>query len=219
MTNKFSIITPTMWKYPPHIRFLEDLVDHDYVDEIILINNDQAALPKNCGVLTHSKIKIYNFLENIGVNPAWNLGVNIASNKQICLLNDDMVFDLTLLKKVSKVLSADTGVIGICNENPPTTGCIDIHPWVGQNTLGFGCLMFVHKDWWIDIPSQLKIYYGDNWIFDTCLIRNKPIYVITDLLYKTEWATTSRYTPSHVIHDEGALYNIFIDEFRKNQLK
>jgi len=100
MTNKFSIITPTMWKYPPHIRFLEDLVDHDYVDEIILINNDQAALPKNCGVLTHSKIKIYNFLEIEKTNFGNNAGsflhglsqaITLPSDTNVYFVEDDYI--------------------------------------------------------------------------------------------------------------------------------
>jgi len=218
MNNKFSVVIPTLWKYPANLRFLEDLVDYDLVDEIILINNNWDDLPKNCAILTHNKIKTYNFTENIGVNPAWNMGISVANNKQICLLNDDMVFDLKLFKKINQLSLEETGVIGISNDPPISYGCIDITPWVGQNTLGFGCLMFVHKDWWVNIPDSLKIYYGDNWIFDTCLIRGRTNYVITDLLYHTDWATSTRHVPPSIIQEEDQIYKIAIDEFRKNQL-
>ena len=219
MNDKFSIVTPTLWKYPPYIRFLEDLVDHELVDEIIIINNNWDDIPKNSAALNHNKVKIYNFTSNIGVNPAWNLGVSVAANKKICILNDDLIFDLKLLKRINQMPLEKTGVIGLCNDPPTSYGCIEINPWVGQNTLGFGCLMFVHKDWWVDIPDSLKIYYGDNWIFDTCLIRGKTNYVITDLLFKTEWATSTRYVASNVLHEEDQIYKISIDEFAKNLVK
>jgi hypothetical protein len=88
------------------------------------------------------------------------------------------------------------GVFGLCpgdpyhNQPPITDGSIDIIPWSGQHTHGFGCIMFLDKANWIDIPQELKLYYGDNFIFDLALQRDQTNYLITNLNFATPYAAT-----------------------------
>jgi hypothetical protein len=159
--------------------------------------------------------------DNIGVNPAWNLGVEIASSDRVCILNDDVVFDHKVFSRVDSVLSETSGVVGICpgvaefNQPPFETGLVRILPWGGQHTYGFGCLMFVHRSWYIPIPKGLNIYYGDNWIFDTCMARGRTNYIITDSFFYTPFAVTSRHLQDvEGIHSvEQPLYRAAFDQF------
>ena len=221
--SKFSIVVPTMWKYAPFVNFLKDLVQFDMVGEIIIINNAIQETPDDT-ILSHPKIALYNCTKNIGVNPAWNLGVNYSKFEKICILNDDIQFDLKVFFHVEKYLNEQTGVIGICpgiaefNQPPVTTGSISIIPWTGQHTFGFGCLMFVHKSWYCPIPTECKIYYGDNWIFDTCLVRGQTNYLITDALMMTPYASTTSTVEAvnELLQVEGAVYRAKLAEYRQN---
>jgi hypothetical protein len=214
--SKFTVVIPTMWRYAPFVNFLTDLVKFPLIDEIIIINNDVEKTP-NAPVLSHEKVRMINFKENIYVNPAWNIGVRESRNKNIGILSDDVIFDIKAFYHVQEVLSPTCGVVGIClgdpnhNQPPFQTGSIKIKPWEGEHTMGFGCLMFVHKDTWIDIPDCLKVYYGDNWVFDTALWEGRTNYLITDILYHTPHAQTS-----------GTIVNNFLDketEFYKPELE
>jgi hypothetical protein len=186
-----------MWRYEPFVEFLTELVTCDQVDEIILINNDTAQTPQ-AQILSHEKIKTYAFGRNIFVNPAWNLGVHVSRNDSVCILNDDVKFDLGLFERVGAVLNEHTGVIGLCpglpefSQSAYTDSNIKISPWTGEDMYGFGCLMFIHKSWWIDIPDGLSIFYGDNWIFDSCTIRNRTNYTISNIEHYTPYSVTSR---------------------------
>ena len=212
---KFSIVVPTMWKYPPFIKFLEDLVECSYVSDIVIINNNESQTPE-AEIFQHSKILMSNQGQNVYVNPAFNQGVSLSQSDSVCLLNDDVIFDLKVFPKVAKILSPHSGVVGICpgleefKQPPITSGAIEIIPWRGQHTFGFGCLMFVHKAWWIDIPPEFVLYYGDNWIFDTCLARNRQNYLITDALFKTPYAATCKDLP-----EVNAMLASETDAFRK----
>lgn len=220
-TSKFSIIVPTLWRYAPFVDFIKDLVKFDMVDDIIIINNNVAATPQD-PVLHHWKVRLVNEPENTGVNPAWNKGVTGAKNDKICILNDDVVFDLKMFYHVDSVLTPESGVVGICpgvkdfNQPPFVSGVIKVIPWTGQHTYGFGCLMFVHRAWWVEIPAGLKIYYGDNWIFDTCLSRGRTNYIITDALFHTPYATSTGQLENiggiHAV--EQPIYNQAYAEFR-----
>ena len=219
-TSKFSVVIPTMWRYEPFVEFLKELVTCDQVDEIILINNDTARTP-NAQILSHKKIKTYAFGRNIFVNPAWNFGVHVSSNDSVCILNDDVKFDLGLFERVAAVLNEHTGVIGMCPGLPEfgqpafTDGMINVVPWQGEHTFGFGCLMCIHKSWWTDIPDGLAVYYGDNWIFDACLVRSRPNYLITNIeLYTPYASTTTSVATREMLDTEAVVYRDSFDKFR-----
>lgn len=223
ITSKYSIVVPTMWRYTPFVAFLEDLVKFSLIDEIIIINNNSSITPTS-PVFSNSKIKMLDFGENIYVNPAWNIGVKESRNKKICILNDDMIFDIKVFFHVDEILSPTTGVIGIClgdanhNQPPFQTGSIKIKPWEGEHTMGFGTLMFVHKDSWIDIPNDLKVYYGDNWIFDTALWQRRTNYLITDILYFTPHAQTSGTIVNNFLEKESHIYRPALEAWKFNLL-
>ena len=189
-TSKFSVIIPTMWRYDPFVKFLTQLVECERVDEIILINNDNSRTPQ-AHVLGHKKIKFYDFGRNIFVNPAWNFGVHVSRNNFICLLSDDFIFDLTLFDRVVNTLNENTGVMGICSGTIFTNGNINIIPLQGERPYGFGGLMYVQKSHWVDIPDGLNIFYGDDWILNSCKNRNMTNYKITNIMHYTPYSVTS----------------------------
>lgn len=194
--KQYSVIVPTMWRRPAEfVAFLTRLCDHPAVDEVIIINNDTTRTP--VGVADHAKIHMFDFGLNIYVNPAWNLGVKVARNDRICIVNDDMYFDLDVFARLEDLLTPDNGVFGLCPGEPDfdqpaiTDGAIDIVPWSGQHTYGFGCLMFLHRNIWQDIPPGLNIYYGDNFIFDLQLKKGRTNYIITNMMFTGTFAATT----------------------------
>lgn len=192
-----SVVVPTMWRYSPFLDFLSNLVKLDVIGEVIIINNDIFATPAH-KVLANKKITLVNCERNIYVNPAWNLGVKMSQFDKICIINDDVTVDLKLFYKMNEFISPDMGTAGIVagdpnlGQPPFVNGSIDIVPWNGEFMYGFGNMFFIHKSNWIDIPSQLKIYYGDNWVFDTQLFVNrKNNYMITNTFFHHEASFTS----------------------------
>jgi len=194
--EKYNIIIPTMWRYNKFCSFLNDLVISEYVENIIIIDNDEQHRPQNV-ILSHPKIIIKSFGKNIFVNPAWNHGVEQSTTNKICIMNDDIEFDTKLFEKVDPYYEQSFGVIGLCpgesdfNQPSITTQEIEIKPWNNEHTYGFGCLMFINKDNWVPIPPELKIYFGDNFIFDIALYNGKTNYIITNMKFTSPFATTT----------------------------
>lgn len=181
-----SVVVPTMWKYLPFLDFIKDIVTVDTVSELIIIDNAPDVTPKN-DILDHKKVNMISFGKNIFVNPAWNYGVNISKSDIVCILNDDLTFDLRLFGKIVDFMTPEIGVIGLSEgrveygQTPITTGSIDFEPFVNQSCFGFGELMFVHKKHWRDIPEGLDIGFGDNFIFDQYLFSGRQNYFITNM--------------------------------------
>ena len=194
--SKFTVVVPTMWKYEPFKDFLNDLLAHDNVGEVVLIDNDPLKTPIR--LPSNSKLRYKTFGTNIYVNPSWNWGVENATYDNVCILNDDMKFDLNVLEDLKVILEdPNTGVCGIIpgiehyGQPPVTDGNYQIVPW-NQNIhqFGFGCLMFVNKNNWTRIPDEIKIYYGDYFIFDTFLAADKTNYCIINMKHETPYAQT-----------------------------
>ena len=188
--EKFSIVIPTLWKSNRIHKLLWDLIKCDYVDEIILIDNASKYFEYYTAL---DKVKLVQTSENIYVNPAWNLGIKIAKNDCIALLNDDINFDPNIFGIIDSETLSNYGIIGMGEGN--YKGQIDekrgpyIDKWnPGINDWGWGCFVMFHKKYWIDIPENIKIWYGDNFIKD----RNPaPKGVLRNFKVETEMSTTS----------------------------
>lgn len=158
--KKWSVVIPTIWRSEYTLDLLEKYQNCEWVSEIILINNAPHLTPE--GFVEHSKL-IHHRVENIYVNPAWNLGVSMSSNENILISNDDVSFDVDgAFKYVSEL--EDWQVLGVhkqsYNSNPPAWKVGNGH-FLGW---GWGCLLFVRKSEWIDIPEDIKVWFGDNWL-------------------------------------------------------
>ena len=193
---KFTIVVPTMWKYAPFKDFLNELLACNDVGEVILIDNDPLNTPID--LPNNSKLHYKTFGANIFVNPAWNWGVENAQYDYVCILNDDMKFDLNVLDALRPILEdSNTGVVGITpgheqyNQIPVTDGKFEIIPWNQTiHQFGYGCLMFINKKRWTPIPDNLLIYYGDYFIFDNYLFNDFTNYCIVNMHHYTPYAQT-----------------------------
>lgn len=190
----FSVVIPTMWKSVRIWGMLHRLHHSDFVDEVIVIDNAKEDRPNS---QLYSKVRLIEQEENIFVNPAWNMGVKECKNENICILNDDVTFNVDEVFNVANLVLSD---------HP--TSCLGVHPvgYRGYNDIpkvaegsaigeGWGCCIFLKKENWVDIPEQLKIWFGDNWI-----VQNHEKSFSVAFKISTEMSTTSgRKNLNHIV--------------------
>ena len=187
---KYSIIIPTLWKSNRLHKLLFDLIKCDYVDEIILIDNADKFFEYYEAL---DKVKLVQVEENIYVNPAWNLGIKIAKNDLIALVNDDINFDTNVFGVIDENVLNQFGIIGMGEGNYKEQIDDSKGPYLdvwqpGVNDWGWGCMILLNKKNWIDIPEDIKIWYGDNIIKDVNL---SPKACLRNFKVETEMSTTS----------------------------
>ena len=87
---------------------------NEYIpQEIILIDNGSVEPISRLSTLYNNlKIKYIRFDENIGVNPAWNLGIMKAKTPYVSILNNDLLVNNYFFKRINETMSDDS--IGIC---------------------------------------------------------------------------------------------------------
>jgi hypothetical protein len=155
----FSVIIPTMWKSDYIYTTLKRLDEHPEVGEIILIDNSSERKELNVSKINY----VYEGI-NTYVNPAWNKGVRISKFDNLCIANDDLTFNPKLLDFIKPHIHK--GVIGqhVSNYDKWVT---DFNPHIEQmegRDWGWGCLFFIHKTNWVDIPNDLLIACGDDYL-------------------------------------------------------
>jgi hypothetical protein len=158
--NMYSVVALTMWKCNRFQQTLRELSKHPLVGEIILIDNTSNDLKIELPKLVH-------ILEgkNTYINPAWNKGVSLAKYDKLLVLNDDLWFDWDILSILEQHITEEIGLIGMAEENfDNPLNEFGLEP-INHRNGGFACAFFIHKNNWIDIPFEMKLWGGDDWLF------------------------------------------------------
>lgn len=176
-----SIVIPTLQKSISTLELLlKTLNADDAVGEIIVIDNSLKGLD-----IKLPKLRVITPLENLYVNPSWNLGVSEAKFEKIGLLNDDIAIPYDFCKQVEPYLSSQIGIVGMKDSAVipvkeiiiPEPSKIKVEP-VNYRDTWFGVAMFFHKDSYDFIPETMKIHAGDDWIVYQCKRKHKQNYFI-----------------------------------------
>jgi hypothetical protein len=162
-----TVIIPTLCKYEPASfrATMNALNCSRFVKDIIIIDNSGKFRDEGW-----EKLEVVSG-ENLYVNPAWNLGVKKSETPYYLLLNDDTVLDGTVLNeclnaiKDYDLLVIDTAKMGLAeymssvprhNEQVSFIDCKFFHE---------GAFIMGKTDKYIPIPEELKIFFGDYWLY------------------------------------------------------
>lgn len=168
-----SVIIPTIWRSPYAFELIRYLNSLEVIGDIVLIDND---ISKEKDLSEFSKVNHIKNPQNEFVNPSWNKGVKEAKYDKLCIMNDDVILHEDVFNFMNHFITSEIGLIGLSSAHFDT-----IKPYMKQlekpkniqvkfthkRNFGYGCCFFLHKDSYIELPSDMKIQYGDDLIFYT----------------------------------------------------
>ena len=209
MNKKLSIIIPTLQK---NLEFLNQLINTLVVDsavgEIIVIDNSTKGFEYN-----NDKVRVIIPDQNLFVNPSWNLGVKEAKYDYLGILNDDICIPQGFCSKIINDISEDIGIIGtngysMINKSYEPEKITDTSYRLEETsftTFNFGVMMFLHKNSFYEIPQDLKIFFGDDYLVFKNKKHHKKNFVIEDLVMY-HYGSLSSNEFSSIIKKEASLY-------------
>jgi hypothetical protein len=188
-----------MWRSPRTLKLISDLVRCEKVGEVIVIDNN----PENSITHDNSKVKIISNGQNNYVNPSWNMGVHAAAYPLIALCNDDINFNANKMFELEPESGDIFGIGENCYEIEREFDYPVVTPTAARRN-GWGCLMMFRKEDYKPIDEQLKVSYGDDWLFLNFANR----FNINGIRVETEMSTTSREAEFiAVAEDDGKVWN------------
>ena len=215
MSNNFSVIIPTMFRCPDITNeLLAYLYEDDAVSEVIMIDNTED--PNNINkIVSHDKLRVHSQGKNIYVNPAWNLGVSIAKEDHIALLNDDITVPNNLFTVLTQADYTALGIVGACHpmihqvENPKR---FDVEQAelvaIPERMWGYGIFMAMHREHYIEIPEEMLVWCGDDYLFHQNKFKGRQNYTLVCPI-QTKMSTTSDYPIFDEIKNKDVeIYNL-----------
>lgn len=190
----FSIIIPTMQKDVEILnKLIFELDNSNLVDEILIIDNSTKGFLSNS-----KKVKVIVPKKNLFVNPSWNLGIKEAKNEIVGIFNDDILLPLNFIEEVNNFIqkTPDFGIIGLDSKNIknfdkkdfetyPNNTNITFEPFFKtMYTEFFGSAFFIKKENYYEIPKNIKIWCGDNYLLKKNIDNNKACYEIKNIEIK-----------------------------------
>tara|TARA_R110001606_G_scaffold5566_1_gene25491 strand:+ start:1241 stop:2002 length:762 start_codon:yes stop_codon:yes gene_type:complete len=160
-----SYIIPTLWKSPnifKLIKSFESIINSDA--QLIIINNNVDG---NDYQPQDRRITVLKMRENEFINPSWQLGVDYSLNNKVCIVNDDIIFDVKRFHEF--VIEKDAKAICFTAWNRVDK---DLDVWElveiengNARPAGGGQLMLVNKENWPTLPYEMKLWHGDDVIY------------------------------------------------------
>ena len=173
-----SYIIPTIWKsdniYKTINSFKRTISDKGA--ELIIIDNTSSGYTPD-----DDRIRVFKMIPNQFVNPSWQIGVDNAVNNKICIINDDILFNIGKFHRF--VSQTDAKAVCMTNYNRIEQDEVE---WSLKTILspnhrpaGAGQLMLIERQNWYKLPYNLKLWHGDDIIYYYhTLIRNIPFNYI-----------------------------------------
>ena len=189
--HKFSAIIPTMQKNVNLLNILIDsIADSNLVGEIIVIDNSGKGY-------FHSspKVRVLIQSENIYVNPAWNLGIKESNFDYFMLLNDDIYLANWQIEEVYNfiTITKNCGLVGVESSTSmqeimddtllkiPATTKVKFRKIknIRQNDdIYWGVAIFGKRENYYEIPIEMKVYCGDDYLIYKNIQNRKQNYSI-----------------------------------------
>jgi hypothetical protein len=201
-----SVIIPTMWRSHKEI-FLSELAalhKHHLVGEIILIDNSDNPPTLDTGWV---KVRHIKEMTNTFVNPAWNKGVRLAQYDKLLIMNDDVETNYDIIDMVYEHITEDKGMIGAGQScwHPHYKGGDTMLNQIPFRQMCYGSLFFIHKQSYTMIPEDIKIWFGDDWLFAKS---GKPNFEIANWELRGESSMTCDATEFNPVKErDGELYH------------
>ena len=174
--QKVTVIIPTLMRSFTFDVLLEMLERSPSVKEVIVIDNSPG---KSFDHIT-TKIKAIQEPVDMFVNPAWNEGVRRCHTDYYLLMNDDVICDDNPIRLCAEMLEDDSVDVVISRTQEDSIGeymgrfvsdDVEFIKSPFDKQLLSGCFIMGRKQDWVPIPETIKVFYGDNWIFDQAVFR------------------------------------------------
>ena len=225
--NEVSAIIPTLWKAKEFTDHLVDvLVEDESVGEVIIIDNAPTDF-----CYTDEKVCTLKQSENLYVNPSWNLGVEESDYDKFIILNDDIIIPYNFVYELESLLTEDRGVVGIdYNAVVAIDGFIDENitfldrkitlKSIKMRGWGFGIVIAGNKKSYHEIPENIRIWHGDDYLVQLNNEGTKTTYVIDNVPIFTKMSATSDLAEFEEIKDIDILmYDRFVKWQGKQRTK
>jgi GT2 family glycosyltransferase len=210
-----TVVIPTMWKASSNyfLHNIEALKKSKVVKKVIIIDNNPQDNYLN---INDGFVEVVTNNKNVGVNPAWNQGLEKVDTKYYLLLNDDCLVSPQVIQASVAVLEDDNsvGIVNCFTKKVPIYEYKSDHELLIEyaNHLGVnpnGWFIMGHTKDYKPIPKELVYFYGDNFIHYNAVKDKKRVVKVISHFISHDVSTTVNNLDLYrrgLLDSEGEIY-------------
>ena len=206
-----SVIIPTVWAANDYMMKSLLLLDKvECVKEVVVIDNDKTKTPH--WIQAFQKVKLIDPGKRMYFNESVNFGIDLCENDICCIYNDDITSDTRVFDYVRNNLTKEDGCIFISpeyiNKNSQSNGKLKKANNILADGLhrGSGMMMFLRKQNFIKIPSELIHHFGDTFIFEINKRQGKQNYIVEGFPIETPGSASQDESVEKVIAGDWKIH-------------
>jgi len=212
-----TVVIPTMLRCPLDVfkYTLEQLNSNDFIRKIVIIDNtEDKSFDK-----FFSPTEKFVILKQPGNQGAsYNSGMKICETKYYLLINDDVACRSNIINSCFEIMEKDSdiGLLQIetaiyqplnvyisLESNKETSYIFPVNP----RSCMTGWFQFGRTEDWVDIPKELKYFYGDDLLLEIMRYKKRKVARInSDHISHIQCSTSHSVIPPRTIHEEGKIY-------------
>lgn len=158
-------------------------------DEILVIDNGAGVAKPICDQFTDLPIRYLPQTQNLGVNASWNLGLSLARNELVSILNDDLILNDKFFEMILQTFQSfpNAGLVvpqTIMNPRHVHPAGTNERPIVAMLPQREGWAFTTRKSLAEPIPESLFTFCGDDWLFKTVVSKGYwPLKIINNRIF------------------------------------
>ena len=206
-----SVIIPTVWAANDYMmKSLLHLDKVECVKEVLVIDNNTTKTPH--WIQAFQKVKLIDPGKRMYFNESVNFGIDLCENDICCIYNDDITSDTRVFDYVRNNLTKEDGCIFISpeyiNKNSQSNGKLKKANNILADGLhrGSGMMMFLRKQNFIKIPSELIHHFGDTFIFEINKRQGKQNYIVEGFPIETPGSASQDESVEKVIAGDWKIH-------------
>jgi len=176
-----------------NLRYTKDCIadlmkqeDMDYDLTVVDNASTEFDTKEYLTVLRNNGIRVIEHANRVPLNHLWNGFYHDNQNKYLCMLNNDVRVAYNFTKTIRQVFEKEENVKIVCHATNNREYCT-AHDSLSYKTLNRACRQgwdyTIRRDAYVLIPDEMKIYFGDDWLYanvydsggDAAIILNSPI--------------------------------------------
>lgn len=206
-----SVVIPTVWAANDYMMKSLLLLDKvECIKEVVVIDNNTTKTPR--WIQAFQKVKLIDPGKRMYFNESVNFGIDLCENDICCIYNDDITSDTRVFDYVRNNLTKEDGCIFISpeyiNKNSQSNGKLKKVNNILADGLhhGSGMMMFLRKQNFIKIPSELIHHFGDTFIFEINKRQGKQNYTVEGFPIKTPGSASQDESVEKVIASDWKIH-------------
>ena len=206
-----SVVIPTVWAANDYMMKSLLLLDKvECIKEVVVIDNNTTKTPH--WIQAFQKVKLIDPGKRMYFNESVNFGIDLCENDICCIYNDDITSDTRVFDYVRNNLTKEDGCIFVSpeyiNKNGQSNGSLRKANNILADGLhrGSGMMMFLRKQNFIKIPSELIHHFGDTFIFEINKRQGKQNYIVEGFPIETPGSASQDESVEKVIAGDWKIH-------------